>query len=297
MFFVVEGAVNAVWGTTQVRPLLKRVGLALAVIILGPIGAGILMSLLLETGTAVTEIRFSGAILAATAFGLLYRAVPRSHVRWGPAFAAGAFAGVGIVVLRWVFARGVIALQNINKVYGSISFAVIFFLAVGFAWILILFGVSLAHAIQFRHELLAHDEPEQEARSRDVFDDAVAILLTLTGRWLDDPRATVDLATLSATCGLPEPETKARMKKLCAAGLVVDTTEGSWRLARPPDEISLYASARAFGGAQPRSTPAGDDEVAGSLRRLYRQVAREERTVLQGMSLRDLYRTSRPLPV
>jgi YihY family inner membrane protein len=290
MFFAVEGAANAIWGTTQVRSVLRRIGLALVVIILGPIGAGVLMSLVLETGAALTEIRFSGAVIATGASVLLYRAVLRSHLRWGPACVAGAFAGVGLVVLRWIFTRGVVALGNINLVYGSISYAVIFFLAIGFAWILILFGVALAHAVQFRHELLAHDEPEQEARARDVHDDAVALLLRLTGAWLKDSRESVGLEELVAAAGLPEPETRARLKKLCAADLVVQPTEGSWRLSRTPGEISLYAAARAFGGAVPRSVPAGDDETSASLRRLYRQAAREERAVLQGISIRDLYR-------
>jgi membrane protein len=289
MFFVVEGAVNAVWGTTKGRSILRRIGLALVVIILGPVGAGIVMSLVLETGAPISEIRFSGAILATAAFGLLYRFVPRSHVRWGPAFVAGGFAGTSMLLLRYGFARGVGALQNINKVYGSISFAVIFVLAIGFAWGLILFGVALGHAVQFRKELLAHDEPEQEAKSRDVHDDAVALLLRLTAVWLGDRKASVPLDELVAAAGLPEPETKARMKKLCAAELAVQATKTTWRLARPPEEISLYAAARAFGGAIPRPVPAGDDETSASLRRLYRQVALEERSVLQGISLRDLY--------
>jgi membrane protein len=290
MFFAVEGAVNAIWGTTQVRSFLRRIGLALVVIILGPIGAGVIMSLVLETGAVLTEIRFSGAILATAAFGLLYRAVLRSHVRWGPAFAAGAFTGFGLVILRWIFARGVVALGNINLVYGSISFAVIFFLAVGFAWILILFGVALAHAVQFRHELMAHDEPEQEARNRDVHDDAVALLLKLTEAWLKDEKSALPLEVLVEAADLPEPETRSRLKRLCAADVVTQPTDGTFRLARPPDEISLYAAARAFGGAVPRPVPAGDDETSASLRRLYRQAAREERAVLQGISLRDLYR-------
>ncbi len=289
MFFVAEGAVNAVWGTTRVRSFLRRIGLAVVVIIVGPVGAGVVMSIVLETGAPMTEIRLSGAFLATAAFGLLYHVVPRSHVRWGPAFAAGAFAGTGIVLLRFVFAQGVSALQNVNRVYGSISFAVIFILAVGFAWGLILFGVSLAHALQFRHELLAHDEPEQEAKSRGIHDDAVALLLRLTSSWLTDPRGAVGLPDLAAAASLPEPEAKARMKRLGAAGLTFQATEGAWRLARPPEEISLYAAARAFGGAVPRPVPSGNDEISTSLRRLYRQAAREERAVLQGISLRDLY--------
>ncbi len=289
MFFVAEGAVNAVWGTTKGRSVLRRIGLALVVIILGPVGAGVIMSILLETGAAVSEVRFRGAFIAAAVLALLYRYVPRSHVRWGPAFVAGSFAGTGIVLLRYAFAQSVGALQNVNKVYGSISFAVIFVLAVGFAWALVLFGVALEHAVQFRKELLAHDEPEQAATGRDVHDDAVALLLRLTDAWLRDENAAVSLDDLVAAAGLPEPETKARLKKLCSAELALQATDSTWRLARPPEEISLYAAARAFGGALARPVPAGGDETSTTLRRLYRQVALEERSVLQGISLRDLH--------
>jgi membrane protein len=290
MFWAVEGSVNAVWGTTQFRSFLHRIGLGLAVIILGPVCAGIIISLVIESGAPLTEFRASGLVISSAVFVLLYRAVPRSHVRWGPAVVGGVFAGTGMVLLRFGFGHGVVALHNVNRIYGSISFAVIFVLAVGFLWMMILFGVALAHAFQFRKELLALYEPEQEAKGKDIHDDAVAILLRLTAAWLLKKESSVQLADLTSACGLPEVETKARLKRLLAGGLVTRPSDTEWRLSRPPEEISLFAAERAFGGAVPRPVPPGEDQTSDSLRRLYRQASREERAVLQGISLRDLYR-------
>lgn len=287
MFFLVEGAANALWGTTRSRPALRKVGLALVVVLLGPIAIGVLNSLLLESGASFTEFRTSGFLLSALVLALLYRSVPSSHVRWGPALGAGLFAGLSLTALRVLFTRGIFALRGVGAVYGPASVAVAFVLAIGLVWAVLLLGVSLAHALQFRGELLQHDEPEKESKQRRPLDEAVHVLLFLAGRFRSgDGRAT--LAELTAFLGLTEPETRSRLKRLAASELVLALPDGVYRLARLPETISLYAVARAVGDAAPRPLPGGDDATAESLRRLYRRAAREERHVLQGISLRDL---------
>jgi len=271
--------------------------LGIVVVLLGPVLAGILTSVLLETGASFLEFRFTTATSACLVLTLLYRFVPRAHVAWLPAAAAGAFAGCGLSLVRWGFTRGVVAMKGLTEVYGGVTFAFVFVFATGIVWTVLLYGVSLAHAVQFRKELLEHDEPEP-LRPPGVLDETVALLLVLTGRF----RAKAACAPVSELCaetGIPEAVAKARLKKLAADGLVESPVEGSWRLSRAPEAISLYAAARAVGEAGPRPVPLGEDETSAILRLLYRRADREERAVLQGTSLRDLWRPaeSRPLVI
>ncbi len=295
VFWQVEGAASAMWGATHARPAMRQVALGIAVVVLGPVLAGILTSVLLESGASFLEFRFTTATSACLVLTLLYRFVPRAHVAWLPAAVAGTFAGCGLSLVRWGFTRGVVAMKGLTEVYGGVTFAFVFVFATGIVWTVLLYGVSLAHAVQFRKELLEHDEPEPP-RPPGVLDETVALLLVLTGRF----RAKAACAPVSELCaetGIPESVAKARLKKLAADGLVESPVDGSWRLSRAPEAISLYAAARAVGEAGPRPVPPGDDETSAILRLLYRRADREERAVLQGTSLRDLWRPSESRPL
>ncbi len=295
VFWQVEGAASAMWGATHARPAMRQVALGIAVVVLGPVLAGILTSVLLESGASFLEFRFTTATSACLVLTLLYRFVPRAHVAWLPAAVAGTFAGCGLSLVRWGFTRGVVAMKGLTEVYGGVTFAFVFVFATGIVWTVLLYGVSLAHAVQFRKELLEHDEPEPP-RPPGVLDETVALLLVLTGRF----RAKAACAPVSELCaetGIPESVAKARLKKLAADGFVESPVDGSWRLSRAPEAISLYAAARAVGEAGPRPVPPGDDETSAILRLLYRRADREERAVLQGTSLRDLWRPSESRPL
>jgi YihY family inner membrane protein len=289
MFLLVEGAANALWGSEMKRRPLIRLGTGLSVVLLGPIAVGILTSLLIQSGASVGEFRFSGVLVSAAILTLLYRFVSSAYVHWVPAAAAGCFAALGLGLLKVVFTKGIVLLNEMSQIYGPISAIVIFVLAIGLVWDILLLGVSLAHAIQFRHELLAHDEPERVARESGPLDEAVRILLLLARPW---PRRIlpVPIATLAGAISRPEDETRHRLELLVGAGLVIPCGDDACRLARRPEEISLYTVARAVGESVPRAIPIGDDPADATLRRVYRKADREVRGVLQGTSLRDLAR-------
>ena len=214
--------------------------------------------------------------------------MPSAQVRWGAAAAAAVLAGSGLIVLRQVFTTGFIALAGIERLYGTISAVAIFVIATGFAWTILLFGFSFAHAVQFRDELLAHDAPPPAAKKPGPLEETTQLLLRLTEAW--HAGVALDASTLAETSSRGRPDDlRSRMKRLDTAGLVV--VEGdAIRLARPPDTITLYAVARAVGDAAPRAVPKGADPASAILRALYMRADAEERGVLQGTSLEDVYR-------
>lgn len=287
VYFDLEGAANHLWGTLRPRRVRERLGYAVLVVLLGPVALGVATSLLLESGLPVTQLHFRGLFASIGALALVYKVVPSAQVRWGAALSAGVVAGVGLTVLRQVFTAGFVALAGVERLYGTLSAIAVFVIATGFAWTILLFGFSFAHAVQFRDELLAHDAPPPESKKPGALEEATQLLLRLTEAW--HAGVSLDLSTLAEACGRAADDLRSRLKRLDVAGLVAVAGD-SVRLARPPDTITLYAVARAVGEAVPRAVPAGSEPAAAILRALYKRADAEERGVLQGTSLEDVYR-------
>lgn len=287
VYFDVEGAANHLWGTLRPRPVRQRLSLAVLVVVFGPVALGVVTSLLLESGLPLTQVHVRGLIASIAALTLIYKVVPSAQVRWGAAAAAGFVAGAGLTALRQAFTLGFVTLTGVEKLYGTISAIAVFVIVTGFAWTILLFGFSFAHAVQFRYELLAHDSPPPAAKKPGALEEATQLLLRLTEAW--HAGVSLDVSTLADACGRAVDDLRSRMKRLGTAGLV-EVAGDSVRLARPPDTITLYAVARAVGEAAPRAVPRGSEPAAAILRALYMRADGEERGVLQGTSLEDVYR-------
>jgi len=287
-FFQVESAVQALWGSTLTprRPL-RRLGMAISVMLLGPIALGVLTSILLESGAPLGEFRPLGSLMTLGLLTYLYRKLPGSYVRWAPAAIAALLVGVSLTLLRIGFARGVAQLTSLNQTYGSLSAIVIFVIAIGIVATVFLGGVSLAHAIQYRDELFDHDPPRERTEEGGRLYVAARLLLVLAGAWQND-RATRSPAALAAAVARPDEEISLLVAALRGAGLVAVSEDGNLALSRAPETISLYAISRAIGESAPRAVPAGHDAAATMLHRVFSKANREERAVLQGASLRDL---------
>src|SRR5664279_3331827 len=229
-FFQVESTVQALWGSTGTpRKPIRRLGMALSVMILGPIALGVLTSLLLESGAPLGDFRFLGSLLTFGLLVYLYRVLPGSYVRVLPAAIAAFFVSAALTLLRIGFARGVALLASLNQTYGSLSAVVIFVVAIGMVTILFLGGISLAHAIQYRDEFLDHDAPLERTEEGGRLYVATRLLLVLARAWLND-RATRSAAALAAEVDRPDAEVQALVAALHGAGLLVASADGDLAL-------------------------------------------------------------------
>lgn len=287
VYFDVEVAANHVWGTLRPRRARQRLSLAFLVVLFGPVALGVATSLLLERGFPLTRLHAGAVLSSVVGLTILYKVVPSAQVRWGAAAAAGFVTGAGLIALRQVFTAGFVALAGVERLYGTLSAIAIFVMATGFAWTIFLFGFAFAHAAQFRDELLAHDAPPPAAKKPGALEETTQLLLRLTEAW--HAGLPLDVSTLCEGSGRAPEDLRSRMKRLDNAGLVALAGE-SVRLARPPDTITLYAVARAVGEAAPRAVPTGSEPASAILRALYMRADAEERGVLQGTSLEDVYR-------
>ena len=105
-----------------------------------------------------------------------------------------------------------------------------------------------------------------------------------------DPRP-VRLAEITAKHRIPRPFLVQIMLQMKAAGLVHTTrgASGGYRLAKPPEEITL---ADIFGVLdrldEAENRPAGDRELAQSLQNVWRRLAKSRAQLLQQITLREL---------
>jgi uncharacterized BrkB/YihY/UPF0761 family membrane protein len=131
-FASIESATNILWGSVLRRRFLPWLAMAAAVVLLGPVAAGVGTSLFLQSGVKLLDFRISGFLVTAALLTALYKYIPCAYVRWSAAATAGLFSAAGLGLL--VFTIGVVYLTGLDVIYGSISAIVIFVFAQGFVW-------------------------------------------------------------------------------------------------------------------------------------------------------------------
>lgn len=153
----VEKALNRLWLVRKDRPLLRRLGIHAAMLVLAPtlVGASLwatslwqAMSLgLLRTlpPWTTTVLTFGPIVLAATGFAALFYFVPNVHVRRRDAVAGGLLAGIVFELGKRGFAFYLQNVPTYRTVYGTFAPLLAFLLWVYFSWLVTL-GAALVAA-------------------------------------------------------------------------------------------------------------------------------------------------------
>ncbi|MBX3619258.1 MAG: YihY family inner membrane protein [Rhizobacter sp.] len=154
LMLTVENAFNQIWGVQRNRPLLRRVGLYLLVLAVGPpvlavslwassyvLGAsmGWLASM---PPSARFVLNLGPALLSFIGLTALYRYVPNTRVRWHHAIVGGLLASAAIELGKRGFAAYLLKVPTYKAVYGAFSVLPVFLLWVYFSWL-----VTLAAAL------------------------------------------------------------------------------------------------------------------------------------------------------
>lgn len=150
LLLTVENALNQIWQVKKPRPILKRVGLYLLMLAVGPpvVGAslwassylfGVSIGLLGELPPWLKlALDFSPAALGALALSAAFRFVPNTRVAWLHAFVGGALAGAALELGKRGFAAYLLKLPTYKAVYGTFATLPIFLLWLYFSWLVVL---------------------------------------------------------------------------------------------------------------------------------------------------------------
>ena len=150
MLLTVENALNRIWLVKKDRPLLKRVGLYLLALALGPLALGaslwataqVLRASIGLVGTLSPQAAFvmnlGPVLIGAIAMAALFYFVPNTQVRKRDAIVGGLLASIAFELGKRGFAAYLLHVPTYKAVYGAFALVPVFLLWVYLSWLLTL---------------------------------------------------------------------------------------------------------------------------------------------------------------
>lgn len=156
LLLTIENALNQIWDVRSGRPLLKRIGLYLLMLALGPPALGaslwatsyVLSASMGWIGSVPPSVQFvltlGPLVLSAAVFTAMFYVVPNTRVRRRDAIAGGLLASVAFELGKRGFAAYVLKLPTYQAMYGAFSVFPMFLLWVYFSWLVTLAAALVA---------------------------------------------------------------------------------------------------------------------------------------------------------
>ena len=150
LLLTAENALNRIWQVKKDRPILKRVGLHLLVLALGPLALGaslwatsqVLRASIGLVGTLSPQASFvlnlGPVLIGAIAMGSLFYFVPNTRVRKRDAIVGGLLASIAFELGKRGFAGYLLHVPTYKTVYGAFALVPVFLLWVYVSWLLTL---------------------------------------------------------------------------------------------------------------------------------------------------------------
>lgn len=185
----IEDVMNEVWHIKEPRPYSRRILWSLAYFLILP------FLITLTSGLNVFirsfssfklfgELSLSPLFSFLSGFGLyliwiliftaLYKFMPNTRVRTGPALMAGTLSGVVFQIFQMIYITGQLWVSKYNAIYGSFAAVPLLLLFVQMSWVIALFGAQLAYSIQNVEYYYFRSESEHISRR---FRDFIAVVL------------------------------------------------------------------------------------------------------------------------
>ena len=169
-FATIEETFNKIWNVSRRRPIRNRLISFVLLFFWGPLLVGATFtSLILLRQRPALRLVFQSSILlqvlpfVATTVGLtmLNWVVPYARVKLRNALIGGLFASILLELLRQGFASYVEFFRNVNIVYGSFAFLLLFMMSIELTWTIVLLGSEAAYTAQNFSLLAPGPHPNQ----------------------------------------------------------------------------------------------------------------------------------------
>jgi membrane protein len=159
MLLTVENALNQIWAVKRRRPLLRRVGLYLVMLAVGPPVLGVslwaastvLGASLGWIGPLPPEARFvldlGPALLGWVGLACLFYFVPNTRVRRRDAIVGGLIASAALELGKRGFAAWLLKIPTYKAIYGAFAAFPLFLLWVYFSWLVTLAAALIAASL------------------------------------------------------------------------------------------------------------------------------------------------------
>lgn len=246
---------------------------------------------------AITGVGFGITVLISTVlFVIVYTTMPNTRVSIGAAFIGALVAALLWETGKWGFTQYLRYSATYARFYGSIALIPLFLLWVYVTWMIVLLGLSIAHAIQTHRVVRRHGlsalrwfMPDPGLPSRACLVDPAAILAVAAAvaeRFADRlPSAAADVAERA---GLDEPVVAEMLERLAGAGILLRVVTGgaeqiqAYALAGPPETIRAEDVA-----AVGRALSEGRQADAPAARRVIGELEQAKLAAFRGRTLAD----------
>ncbi|HTQ78983.1 MAG TPA: YhjD/YihY/BrkB family envelope integrity protein [Thermoanaerobaculia bacterium] len=293
-FATIEESFNKIWSVSRRRPLRTRLLSFGLLLFWGPLLLGATFtSLILLRQSPGLRLLFEGSVLLlvlpflATVVGLttLYWLVPYAKVHFRSALIGGLFASILLEILRQEFASYFELFRNVNIVYGSFAFLLLFMISIEITWTIVLLGSEAAYTAQNFRRLSQSAHPN----------------LPLQGSWVG--LAALTLLARHATTGEPPLSHEALAERLqvqprgldrvlnplLSHKLLKNTAGGSgYLLATDPERLLIEKVFAAYDHRARRAVEPVGDAVHDRMEHLIGELAQARGQELGELTLAEL---------
>jgi membrane protein len=300
----VENTFNDIWGVSKGRSFFSRIVTYWTAMTLGPLVliAAIGLNTTHEFATVkdrIGEFEILGQVVhyvsiilpyvfLSIGFGLFYKFMPNTKVRWQAALVGGIFGGslwqlnnlMGVLVVsRWV---------TNNKIYGSLGMIPVIMVSMYLGWLILLLGAQIAYSYQNRRAYVQERMVESlNQKGREIL--ALRIMTQIALRFYAGQGPT-SAQGLSERLGVPSRLVVSIVETLLDDQLVfeINEEEPAYLPAQPLARISfahiLEAVRNGTGGEQAGAMAPGEDRVTDE----YTRVLKAELDRAGMITLQDL---------
>ncbi len=189
----IEKAFNFVWRVKRARTLARRFTDYLSVVMIGPVlvvtALGVAASVLNhDVALALRSIEPFGTIVLAitkllpylmiiAAFTFLYKFIPNTSVKLGPAISGATVAGVLWITVGTMFATFVASSSKYTAIYSSFAILFFFMIWLYLAWLILLTGSQVAFYLQHPKLVRYGDDYQLSPRLKEKEGLAVMVLV------------------------------------------------------------------------------------------------------------------------
>ena len=240
----IEGAFNRIWRVSEPRKGLSSFLLYWAILSLGPIliGLGLVLTSyiaslpLISSATDVVGrgrlLSMLPTLLSATAFTLMYVAVPNCRVPIRSAILGGVVVALLFETAKRGFTAFVTQFPSYELIYGAFAAVPLFLLWIFISWVIILMGAELTRCITVYRSMGGTDKVPH----------LYTVVAVLHRLWLAQRagRALSDQQLLQEVDTLDQGRWDSYLQLLLDGGVVKRSDQGEYLLCRDLSELTLY---------------------------------------------------------
>ena len=249
----IEGSFNALWQVPSSRTFARKISDYLSVVLIVPfvLILATTLSTAFKLGPFIAWVTngFSLGVLGAwalqlallpmvwIAFGIMYRLMPNTHIRFRPSLYGGIFGGTIWVLVHYIHIYLQIGVANYNAIYAGFSAIPIFIVWILLSWTSILLGAAFAAAAQ-NEDLYREQVIRSNLRYRDREWLALRFTAVLSRYFLEDKGA-ASFEEINYDLNECKVVIQTIVSDLRAANIVEETKEGKYILTRSPTRLGV----------------------------------------------------------